>query len=79
MMNNKQKYLTLFFSQSSQLAMHNVLQNDSEYIMQLAALSSSLNVRHRESKSLDNDLKKLVQDYHSGCVNILEDMVKQLK
>merc|ERR1719205_51626 len=46
---------------SSQLAMHNVLQNDSEYIMQLAALSSSLN------------------DYHSGCVNILEDMVKQLK
>ena len=41
-----------FFSQSSQLAMHNVLQNDSEYIMQLAALSSSLNVRHRQSKSI---------------------------
>ena len=31
--------------QGAQLTMHNVLQNDAEYIMQLAALSSSLNVR----------------------------------
>ena len=46
------KIFDIVFSQSSQLAMHNVLQNDSEYIMQLAALSSSLNVRHRQSKSI---------------------------
>jgi len=46
---------------SSQVQMNNVLVNDAEYIMQLAALSSSLN------------------DYHSGCVTILEDLVKQLK
>jgi len=47
--------------QASQLSMHSVLQNDTEYIMQVAALSSSLN------------------DYHAGCVTVLEDLVKQLK
>lgn len=47
--------------QSGQMAMNNVLQNDAEYIMQIAALSSSLN------------------DYHTGCVTVLEDLVKQLQ
>ena len=47
------KIFDIVFSQSSQLAMHNVLQNDAEYIMQLAALSSSLNVRHRQIKSIN--------------------------
>ncbi len=34
----------LFWLQASQVSMMNILQNESEYIMQLAALTSSLNV-----------------------------------
>merc|ERR1711983_729657 len=46
---------------AAQLSMNNVMENEQEYIMQIHALSTSLN------------------DYHLGCVSVLEDLVKQLK
>jgi len=46
--------------QSAQVAMNTILSNDAEYIIQLAALSSSLS------------------DYHSGCVQVLDQLVKDL-
>lgn len=46
---------------AAQLSMNSVIENESEYVMQISALSNSLN------------------DYHMGCVSILEDLVKELK
>jgi hypothetical protein len=41
-------------TQASQLAMNNILQNESEYITQLAALTSSLNVSLFLGQSSEN-------------------------
>lgn len=74
---------------AAQQSMHNVIQNEQEYVMQIHALSTSLNVRNILCdvfavqsffiKSGTNFDSSLLQDYHLGCVSVLEDLVKQLK
>ena len=74
---------------AAQQSMHNVIQNEQEYVMQIHALSTSLNVGYILCdvfavqsffiKSGTNFDSSLLQDYHLGCVSVLEDLVKQLK
>ena len=74
---------------AAQQSMHNVIQNEQEYVMQIHALSTSLNVGNILCdvfavqsffiKSGTNFDSSLLQDYHLGCVSVLEDLVKQLK
>ena len=74
---------------AAQQSMHNVIQNEQEYVMQIHALSTSLNVgnilcdvfavQSFFMKSGTNFDSSLLQDYHLGCVSVLEDLVKQLK
>ena len=75
---------------AAQQSMHNVIQNEQEYVMQIHALSTSLNVGFWKKKTFfamcllykvcgTNFDSSLLQDYHLGCVSVLEDLVKQLK
>ena len=56
-----------------------MMENEQEYIMQINALSTSLNVGTYSSVTMITSEYCLLQDYHLGCVSVLEDLVKQLK